>query len=110
MPKLAYPITQAGLEVPVLIGLDGQDTSDLVAAGKPIPLPVQARGLIDTGSGLTAVAPWVLQALGVKSRGQVSTLTAGGQTSVQPLPCKPHGCRLLSPSFSECDFAVGVGN
>jgi hypothetical protein len=83
MDKNIYPISPAGLEVPVLIGLDGQDSSDLVAAGQVVPNPIMLRGILDTGSSVTAVAPWVFQRLGLSSKGKSSTTTAGGQMPVE---------------------------
>src|SRR5256885_5533256 len=55
MPKLSYSVSQAGLEVPVLIGLDGQEITDLLAAGQSVPAPILIRGLLDTGSDVAAV-------------------------------------------------------
>jgi hypothetical protein len=83
MPKFTYAVSQAGLEVPVLVGLDGQHTSDLVAAGKPVPAPVLVRGLLDSGSNMTAMAPWVAQKLRLASMASASTYTAGGPAAVQ---------------------------
>lgn len=82
MAQLNYPASQAGLAVPVLIGLDSRDTLQLIGAGKPVPPPVLVQGLLDTGSSVTAVAPWVLKRLGVASKGIGSTQTASGQATV----------------------------
>jgi hypothetical protein len=82
MAKLSFSVTQAGLEVPVLIGLDHQATSNLVAAGQAVPPPIFVRGLLDTGSSLTAVAPWIFAKLGLTSTGKASTHTAAGQVTV----------------------------
>ena len=83
MPTLNYAVSQAGLEVPVLLGVDGQQTIDLLAAGQPVPPPVLARGLLDTGSDVAAVAPWILRKLAISSKAKASTHTAGGQVPVQ---------------------------
>src|SRR5947207_12141739 len=56
MPKLDFPVLADGLIVDVLIGLDGETTTTLVAAGRPITVPIRARGEIDTGSNVTAVS------------------------------------------------------
>src|SRR5262245_1737902 len=66
-----------------MVGLDGQETSALTAAGKPVPPPIQLRGHLDTGSDLTAIAPWVLQQLGVTTKGTASTQTASGLIPVR---------------------------
>lgn len=83
MDQLAFPVTPAGLAVPVWIGLDGQATAALLAAGLPIPAAIQARGLIDTGSDVTVVASWILQQLAVPVASTTSTRTAAG-----PIPVK----------------------
>src|SRR5262249_11385704 len=83
MPKLSFPVTKAGLVLPVWIGLDGATTSALVAAGKPVPPPVQGRGALDTGSNVTSVACWILQRLGVVPASTNVTHTAAGPLSVK---------------------------
>lgn len=83
MAKLKYAVSQAGPEVPILIGLDGAQTSALVAAGQAVPAPVQARGLLDIGSTVSANAPWIFGQLGLLSKGVGSSYTAGGQIAVQ---------------------------
>jgi hypothetical protein len=67
----------------VWIGLDGQATAALRAAGLPIPAPVQARGLIDAGSDVTVVASWILRQLAVPIASSGSTHTAAGQINVK---------------------------
>jgi hypothetical protein len=79
MPQLTFPVTAAGLAAPVWIGFDGKKCTALMAAGKPIPPPVQARGLLDTGSDVTAVALWVLQQLALAPVAKTVTHTAVGQ-------------------------------
>jgi hypothetical protein len=51
------------LWVNVLVNLDATVLRPLDAAGQPTPPPVAARGLIDTGSDLTAVSLPILQRL-----------------------------------------------
>jgi hypothetical protein len=82
MAQLTFAVTRAGLAVPVWIGLAGQTTAALAAAGRPIPAPVRASGLLDCGTDVTAVAPWILQQLGVSVITTTSTHTAGGQVTV----------------------------
>src|ERR1051326_3131676 len=73
MAQLTFPVTQAGLAVPVWIGLSGDATDALLAAGQPLVPPAAARGLLDTGSDVTAVAPWILQQLAVPVTSTSST-------------------------------------
>jgi hypothetical protein len=82
MPKLAFPVTTAGLAVPVLIGLDGQTTTVLRSAGQPVRPPVLARGLLDTGSNITAIAASVLQQLGLAPTTTGTTQTVSGAVAV----------------------------
>ena len=79
MAQIRFPVTAAGLAVPVWIGLPGQSAAPLLAAGGTITAPVQARGLLDTGTDVTVVAPWILQRLAVPLVTATSTRTVGGQ-------------------------------
>ena len=83
MALLTFPVTTAGLAAPVWIGLDGQATVAMRAAGLPIPAPVQATGLIDTGTDVTVVASWILRRLAVPLASTTSTHTAAGPVSVK---------------------------
>jgi hypothetical protein len=82
MAPIAFPIERAGLILPVLIGLDGQETAARLAAGQPIPAPVEIRGLVDTATDVTAVAASVLQQLGIPVDHTVTTQTAAGAVTV----------------------------
>jgi hypothetical protein len=83
MAQLTFPVTAAGLAVPVWIGLDGTTMTALHKAGHPIPAPIQACGLLDTGSNITAVAAWLLQKLAVPSTSMTATQTVGGTVKVK---------------------------
>ena len=83
MPQLTFPVTAAGLAVPVLVGVDGKTTAALHAAGRPIPLPIGAPGLLDTCSDLTAIAPWVFQQLAIPPATTATTQTAAGPVIVR---------------------------
>jgi hypothetical protein len=110
MAQLHFPVTRAGLAVPVWIGLTSQTTAPLVAAGGPVPAPVRARGLLDTCTDVTAVAPWILQQLAVPVITTTSTHTAGGPVKVQLYrislgitdPTQPSG----APWLTEPDLLV----
>jgi hypothetical protein len=83
MPQLSFAVSRAGLLVPTWIGLDGTTTSVLHTANKPIPAPIQVRGLLDTASDATAVASWVLQQLRIPAATTAVTQTAAGQAKVK---------------------------
>lgn len=78
MAKLTFPASPNGLAVNVVIGLDGAMTASLYAAGKPIPAPVEQAAEVDCGSTVTAVAPWILQRLGLTRGIPATTQTMGG--------------------------------
>jgi hypothetical protein len=83
MPQLTFRVSKDGLALPVWIGWDKNTTDAALAAGQPILRPIQARGLVDTGSDLTAVAPEILQKLGLPVAGTASTHTAAGPVLVK---------------------------
>lgn len=78
MMNLTFPVTADGLAVPVWVGLDADRIAGLVAAGRPVPGPIQVRGIVDTGANVTGVAAWVLRQLGISAATTASTTTAGG--------------------------------
>lgn len=82
MAKLIFPTNPNGLAVTVVIGLDGATTADLYSAGLPIPMPVTQPGVVDCGSTLTAVAPWILKRLGLTRGIPATTQTMGGLVAV----------------------------
>jgi hypothetical protein len=108
--SITFPVTKAGLAVPVWLGLTDDETAALVAAGSQVPAPVGARGLLDTGTDATAVASWILQRLGVSVAGTTSTNTAGGPVKVNQYrvsvgitdPSQPRG----SPWLTHSDLLV----
>ncbi len=65
MATLIFPVQSDGLICDVLIGLNDKATASLVASGQPIPAPILCRGLVDTGTDVTSVAPAVLRQLGL---------------------------------------------
>src|SRR5262245_34146259 len=65
-----------------MIGLSGQASSSLQAAGQPIPRPIPARALVDTATYITALAPRLLSHFGLAHVLRVPTLTAAGSVTV----------------------------
>jgi hypothetical protein len=112
--KLSFPVSQAGLAVPVWIGQDGPTVEALVDAGQqPLP-PVHARGLLDTGTDITLVAPQVLRQLALSPSSTTSTHTAAGQVKVQLYrvslgitdPGQPVKVWLTRPDLEVAELAV----
>ncbi len=83
MPQLTFPITSVGLCVDVKVNLDGATLGALHSAGRPMPASIQVKGLIDTGSDVSAVAPSILQQLAVPVHSQRTTLGIGGNMLVR---------------------------
>jgi predicted aspartyl protease len=65
MPHGTFPLSPDGIVLQAVFGLNGTDMTDLAQLGKSIPAPIQVRALVDTGSDVTAVAPHVVQRLGL---------------------------------------------
>ena len=82
MPRLTFPFVPDGLLVPSLIGLGAPAMQSLQAQGAALPGPVQARGMFDSGTTVTAVAPWVLSALNATPGAATQTRTAAGTVNV----------------------------
>jgi hypothetical protein len=81
MASLTFPIDPAGLFVDVAVNLEASVLLPLRASGGG-PAPLQGRGLIDTGSDITAVALPILQQLGVPPIRQTMTQGIGGSIPV----------------------------
>jgi hypothetical protein len=83
MPQLTYPCDATGLWVDVRVNLDGTTLQSLHAAGRPIPNSIQVRGLIDTGSDVSAVAPSILQQFGIAMHAHGTTQAIGGNIPIR---------------------------
>ncbi len=83
MPTLTFPVDLDGMMLPVLIGLNGNETAARAAAAQSIPLPVSVKGIVDTGTNVTCVTQAVLSRLAVAASGQGTTNTAAGEAVVQ---------------------------
>ena len=82
MPKLIFPIAPEGRLVPVLLTPERAHLQTLAASGQSLPAPLACRGLIDTGSDLSGLAPHVVAALGIAPGKTVRTQTASGEVEV----------------------------
>jgi hypothetical protein len=78
MPQLTFPIANTDLLVDVRANLDVTELARLRAANSPPPASVEARGLLDTGTDVTGVAPHILQRLGAVPRRSTHTHGIGG--------------------------------
>jgi hypothetical protein len=83
MPRLIFPFVPDGLLVPALIGLTRPALQTLQAQGAALPSLVRARGILDSGTTVTAVAPWVLSTRNATPGPAAQTRTAAGTVSVR---------------------------
>lgn len=82
MPRLSFPFGPDGLLLPTLLGLTSAELAATPGAASSGTGLLHVRGLIDTGSTLTAVAPGVLARLNVPRGPSVDTTTASGVVQV----------------------------
>jgi hypothetical protein len=112
MPHFTFPITKDGCTLDVLIHVGAKDMHALVAAGQPIPPPLSARAVLDSGSDRTAVALPLLQQLNLVPLGKVQTQTAAGSLRVQlyelslsvPNPSGAVTPMLVRPQWTVTEF------
>ena len=73
-----------GPVVSVLVGVSQAFASNAAARGRPIPVPVQADFLIDTGASVTVLDPALVARLSLVPRAGplATTVTAGATISV----------------------------
>jgi hypothetical protein len=83
MAQLTFPLAAAGWCVDVRVNLNTAILQTLRTTGRALPNSISARGLIDTGSDVSAVAPSILQRLAVPVHSQRSTQGIGGAISVR---------------------------
>ena len=76
MPHFTINISQAGPLLDVLIGVSQAKLKALIDAGNPVPKPMLARALVDTGASCTVIDPETIKKLGLKPTGIGSTITA----------------------------------
>jgi hypothetical protein len=82
MPRLTFPFVPDRLLVPALIGLARPAMHSLQASGAALPGLIQARGAIDSGTTITAVAPCVLSPLQAAPGPSTQTRTVAGTVQV----------------------------
>ena len=83
MAQLRFATSRNGLIVKVWVGLSGRETMVLLAAGHPIPAPIQGLAFLDTGSDVSAISAQCLQSLGIAPTMSTTTTTAGGPVQVR---------------------------
>jgi hypothetical protein len=109
MARLTFPIQQNELQLAAVIHLNHPTLAALVAAGQPVPAPVWAKAIIDTGSSVTCVTAAVVRTLGIAEIAKTSTQTAAGPVPVRlyevSLSIPPAG-NLPGPMLTRPDLIV----
>jgi hypothetical protein len=83
MPIASYPVQLDGLVVNVVIGLNATDLRSRMHGGQTFPAPVQAKGIVDTGSDVTCVSTLIFNQLGITPTKHVQRQTTAGRFSAQ---------------------------
>lgn len=80
----------------------------LHAAGQSLPAPVHARGVLDSGSTVTAVVPRLLVALNATPGPATRTVTAAGNVPVRfyRISFTIHNRPVSRASYSQVDWLV----
>ena len=110
MPRLTFPIVNGELRVDVLINVDAATLVSASVSGQPAPSPIPWRGLIDTGSDITADSASLLHQLAVPVTGQATTQAIGGGVAVQLYRISLHLLDRLSirgPWITLWDYRLG---
>ena len=109
MPGLTFPVTSGELILTVVVGHNRDALEKRVASGQPLPSPVLARAVIDTGTNVTCVSRAVLHQLGIAKTGRGKTQTASAQESANlfgvSLSITPVG-NLPGPTLTISGFVV----
>jgi hypothetical protein len=88
MPVLTTALTPEGPVLTLVIGVSKPRADALLAAGLPVPPPVQIRALIDTGASSTCVEAGALQSLSLVPSGAISMTTPS--TGPNPVICNQY--------------------
>ena len=75
MPHFTLPIDANGPFVKVLLSVSEAREIALIKASKPVPAPVIAKGLIDTGASCTCVDFSIIKQLKISPSGETKVVT-----------------------------------
>jgi hypothetical protein len=85
MPLLTFALSPAGPVIDVLVGVSPPRAQQLALANAPVPAPVSARLLVDTGASVTCLDRAILASLGLAPTGNVAMATPStGATRTSP--------------------------
>jgi Aspartyl protease len=103
MTDLTLPIQPGGLLLDVLIGLNAEQTQDLLDAGLPLIRPLKAAAFLDTGADVSAISARLAQALLLIPVLTVQTITAGGAIYT---PCYRISLSILDAAGTGLVFVI----
>lgn len=83
MPCVTYPAGEHGPLVTLVVAVSGPRQIALRRAGRPVPPPQSAQGLIDTGASCSCLDRSFIEALGLEPTGSVLIHTPS--TGTQPV-------------------------
>jgi predicted aspartyl protease len=92
MPRLSFPLTSAGCELTVNVGVSRQREQALKAANVRVPSVVSVRMILDTGATETVIDEKVLHNLGLTPTGIMQILTPS--TKGVPYNCSTYDVML----------------
>ncbi len=75
MPILTLENSAGGPICDLMVGVSAPRDQALRSENLPIPQPVRARGLVDTGASSTCVDPQILAALKISPKGLIPMIT-----------------------------------
>ena len=84
MPHLSGQVTPWGPLINVVVGVSGPRQQALTQAGQPIPPPVVAKLVVDTGASLTSIDTTILAQLALPPTGKVAIHTPSTQGKPHP--------------------------
>jgi hypothetical protein len=83
MPRLTFPFAADGLLVPALVNRAAPELQAAHLSGTPLPASVRVRGMLDSGTTVTAVVPRVLSTLNIQPGPTLWTTTPAGILAVR---------------------------
>jgi hypothetical protein len=102
MPRVTGLIEEiSGAVIRLYVGVDRQRQILLAKHNFPVPVPIVVRAQVDTGSGVTAVAPQILETLDLRPIGKKPVITPSTGAT-------PHECNEFVASLWLADYGMGL--
>lgn len=75
---MKLPFSAEDIRFPVLVGIDGDWVTRLIDGGQPVPAPILASAVLDTGTNITVLSASIARRLNLEVVTQRPTRTAAG--------------------------------